>query len=228
MMLRTTHFSLWAATLACAALLWTAGCSTAHDNDPATPHGANVNHNAGHDMANANKSGHDMANMSHDMMQSSPNAAQAPYDLQFLDTMSAHHQGAIDMAQPAATKAQSAELKTFAAKIVADQKKEIAQMQAWREAWYKGQPPALNMEMSGMMSSMRGMDMKKLEAASGQEFDALFVAMMTPHHQGAVTMAQEALTKAQHSEIKQLAQAIITAQEAEIKQMQAWQAQWAK
>ena len=228
MMFRTNHLSLWATTLACAALLWTAGCSTAHDNDPAAPHGANVNHNAGHNMANANNTGHDMANMGQDMGRSSPNAAQAPYDLQFLDTMSAHHQGAVDMAQPAATKAQSPALKAFAAKIVADQKKEIAQMQAWREAWYKGQPPAVNMEMSGMMSSMRGMDMKELNAASGKEFDVLFVAMMTPHHRGAVTMAQEALTKAQHPEIKQLAQTIIAAQETEIKQMQAWQAQWAK
>jgi len=32
-------------------------------------------------------------------MKSSPNAANAPYDLQFLDTMIAHHQGAVDMAK---------------------------------------------------------------------------------------------------------------------------------
>ncbi len=47
------------------------------------------------------------------MMSSSPNAANAPFDLQFIDTMSAHHQGAIDLAQTAESKAQKAELKSF-------------------------------------------------------------------------------------------------------------------
>jgi uncharacterized protein (DUF305 family) len=35
----------------------------------------------------------------HAAMVSSPGAAEAPYDLQFIDTMIAHHQGAIDMAK---------------------------------------------------------------------------------------------------------------------------------
>ena len=37
--------------------------------------------------------------MLHSDMQSAPNAATAPYDLQFLDTMTAHHQAAIVMAK---------------------------------------------------------------------------------------------------------------------------------
>ena len=39
--------------------------------------------------------------MNHSEMKSSPNAASAPYDLQFLDTMTHHHQGALDMAKVA-------------------------------------------------------------------------------------------------------------------------------
>ena len=163
---------------------------------------------------------------SHDAMKSSPGAAGAPYDLQFLDTMVAHHQGAVDMAMMAATKAQHEELKQFAAKIVTDQQKEISEMKRWREDWYAGKPEAVNMEMTGMMDSMMGMDMVKMGSASGTNFDLMFIDMMTPHHDGAVKMAQEALTRAEHPEIKKLARSIMDSQAAEIKKMQAWKTQW--
>jgi len=168
----------------------------------------------------------EMSGMNHGAMQSSPNAANAPYDLQFLDTMTAHHQGAVDMARPAETKAQHAELKEMARNIIRDQEREIAQMKQWRDEWYAGKPQAMNMEMSGMMDSMRGMDMTKLNAASGNTFDMMFLDMMTPHHQGAIVMAREALTKAGHPEIKKLAQQIIDAQEREIAQMNKWKTAW--
>ncbi len=169
-----------------------------------------------------------MSGMDHSMMQSSPNAASQPYDLQFIDTMIMHHQGAIDMARPATTKAQHAELKEMARNIIRDQEREIAQMKQLREQWYAGKPQALNMEMPGMMDSMKGMDMNRMNAATGNEFDLMFLQMMTPHHAGATTMAKEALTKAEHPEIKTLANQIIKAQEEEIKKMQAWKKAWSK
>jgi uncharacterized protein (DUF305 family) len=168
----------------------------------------------------------EMSGMNHGAMQSSPNAASAPYDLQFLDTMVSHHQGAVDMARPAETKAQHHELKELAGNIIRDQEREIAQMKQWRGEWYAGKPQAMNMEMSGMMDSMRGMDMTRLNNASGNAFDVMFLDMMTPHHQGAIVMGREALTKAEHQEIKKLAQQIIGAQEREIAQMSKWKAAW--
>ena len=135
------------------------------------------------------------------------------------------------MAKMALTKSNNAELKTFAQKIIDDQNKEIAQMKDWREKWYAGKPQAMNMEMPGMgdgMKMMMGDGMKKMEAMSGKDFDIHFLDMMTPHHQGAITMAREALRKAEHPEIKTLANNIIKAQEAEIKQMADWKAKWSK
>ena len=166
-----------------------------------------------------------MAGMS-DMMKSSPNAASAPYDLQFIDTMSMHHQSAIDMAQMAQMQAQQPELKTLAKSIISDQQKEIAEMKAWRNNWYSSKPPAMNMEMPGMMDAMKGMDMGKMKSATGNAFDLMFIDMMTAHHAGAVTMAKEALTKAEHQEIKKLAQQIIVAQQKEIEEMSKWRAAW--
>ena len=166
--------------------------------------------------------------MDHGEMKSSPGAASQPYDLQFLDTMVHHHQGAIDMAKPVLQKSTNAELKAFAQKIIDDQNKEIAQMKSWREKWYAGKPAAMNMEMPGMADSMKmmGADMKKMDSMSGKEYDLHFLDMMTPHHAGAVTMAKEALTKAEHPEIKTLSNQIIKSQESEIKMMADWKSKW--
>ena len=160
--------------------------------------------------------------MNHSAMQSAPNAAAQAYDLQFLDTMIAHHEGAVEMGKAAEMKTQNPELKRFAAQIVTDQTREIAQMKRWREQWFAGKPSALNMEMTGMADSMKGMDMTKMNTASGKAFDDEFVNQMTPHHMGAIVMAREALTKAEHAEIKALANQIIQAQEAEMRQMAKW------
>src|SRR5690349_4010612 len=37
--------------------------------------------------------------MDHSQMKSDPNAASQPHDLQFIDTMAAHHKGAVSMAK---------------------------------------------------------------------------------------------------------------------------------
>ena len=180
---------------------------------------------------NANSMNHN-GMMNHSDMKSSPNAASAPYDLQFLDTMTHHHQGAVDMAKMALTKSNNEEVKKFAQKIIDDQNKEINQMKDWREKWFAGKPAAMNMEMPGMMDSMKmmmsGDEMKKMEAMNGKDFDVHFLDMMSPHHAGAITMSKAALQKAEHPEIKTLAQNIIKAQETEIKQMAAWKAKWSK
>lgn len=224
-----SNYSVMALSLVAVALIILSGaaCSTTTETNT-NSRTANVNSNAtavtSTPVSTPSHSG-SMPGMSH-TMSSSPNAASAPYDLQFIDTMTAHHQSAIDMSRPAEGKAQHAELKAFAAKIAADQQKEIAQMKAWRDGWYAGRPEAMNMEMPGMLDSMKGMDMNGLNTASGNEFDLMFLDMMTPHHVGAVAMAKEALTRAEHTEIKTLARQIIAAQEKEIAQMNKWKAAW--
>jgi len=203
-----------------------AACSTTSETNTNTTTGKTTPTPAAVSASPAGQMPGNMGGMDHSMMQSSPNAASAPYDLQFLDTMSGHHQAAIEMARPVETKAQHAELKELARNIIRDQEREISQMKEWRNQWFKDKPQAMNMEMPGMMDSMKGMDMKGMNAATGNAFDLMFIDMMTAHHQGAVTMAREALTRAEHPEIKRLAQAIIDAQDKEIAQMSKWKAAW--
>jgi len=215
--MRSTILFITAVTFAFAG--FSCGTKTANND----PH-AGMNHN----QPAVDHSKMDHGSMDHSSMKSSANAAAAPYDLQFLDTMIAHHQGAVDMAAPCAAKAQHAEIKTLCANIISSQQKEIAEMRSWRDKWFAGAAPAINMEMAGMQDSMKGMDMKKLGTLSGNEFDLEFIKQMTPHHEGAVIMGKEALQRSTKDEIKTLANAIIKAQEAEIKQMKEWQTAWAK
>ena len=196
-----------------------AGNAQAHD----------MSNMSGHDMSNTN--GHDMSKMG-DEMKSSPDADKQPYDLQFLDTMIVHHEGAVKMAQMLIGKTRRDELKTFAQKIIDDQTREIGQLKKWREQWFAGKAPAVNMSMPGMMNEgmkiMNGEHMKTMDEMEPAHFDNHFLNMMIPHHQGAIDMANEALKKAEHQEIKDLAARIISAQSAEIHRMQSWKAAWAK
>lgn len=148
--------------------------------------------------------------------------ASAPYDLQYLDTMTHHHQSAIDMASLAQDRASSAEIKAFAQKIISAQSEEIKQFKSWRESWYVDKPNATTMQMHGMKHSMQHMDMDKLKSASGAAFDRLFLGMMIPHHQGAIEMSRPALKKASHPEVREAARKIIEDQQKEITRMQQW------
>ncbi len=216
--------------LSFAAIAFAACGQTAHN-------GNSMNHNSmvmnSNSMMNMNGMNHNSMTMNsnmqmnHSEMKSDPNAASQPYDFQFIDTMTAHHREAVKMARLADGRTNNADVKKFAAQIIADQEKEIGQMKDWREKWFAGKPAAMNMDMPGMADSMK-MDMAKLSNSKDKDFDLAFIEMMTPHHAGATAMAKEALTKAEHPEIKTLANQIIKAQETEIKMMNEWKAKWAK
>jgi len=153
---------------------------------------------------------------------SSTTVAPVPYDLQFIDMMSKHHSGAIDMAKMAQGKVQNPGLKTLVKNIPVDQQKEIDQMKSWRDQWYPGAAMADNGNMPGMGSGMN-MDMSQMQSMkAGPGFDSMFIDMMVPHHESAIAMSRDAIDKAQHPEIKALAQQIIDAQTKEIDQMKKW------
>lgn len=91
-------------------------------------------------MAHGSAGMHEMKGSDMDSMHmsSSPNAAKAPVDLQFIDTMTMHHKMAMDMANLAGSRAAHSELKTMANKMIEDQQKETTQLKGWREQWYAG------------------------------------------------------------------------------------------
>jgi uncharacterized protein (DUF305 family) len=183
------------------------------------------------DVGNPNHS-MDHGSMNHSMgMDLGP--ADAEYDLRFIDAMTPHHQGALEMAQEAKQKSKRPEIQKLADEIIKAQDKEIAQMKQWRSVWYPkagAEPVAYHAEMGHSMpmsqDQIKSMMMSMDLGAADAEFDLRFINAMIPHHEGAVTMAQDALSKSKRPEIKQLAQDIVRSQAAEIKQMQQWQQAW--
>jgi uncharacterized protein (DUF305 family) len=185
--------------------------------------------------ANKNIAQIDHSDMNHGGMNHHMNVgpADANYDLRFIDSMIPHHQGALVMAQEAIQKSKRPELIKLAQGIVAEQKKEIAQMQQWRKQWYhkaSATPIMWHAAMNGEMpmtaeykqSMMMNMSLGKADAG----FDRRFLDGMIPHHQGAVTMGQDLLQKSQRPEMKKLAQNIIKSQQSEIDRMTKWRQEW--
>lgn len=159
--------------------------------------------------------------------------ADANFDLRFIDGMRPHHQGAIEMAKEAQQKSKRPEIKKLADNIIKAQNQEIQQMQQWRKTWYAqaGDKPMVYDAKMGHMMEMsseqkQGMMMSMDLGAGDSEFDLRFIDGMIPHHQGAVTMAKDALNKSKRPEIKKLAQEIIASQNAEINQMKQWRKAW--
>ncbi|NMF67355.1 DUF305 domain-containing protein [Brasilonema octagenarum] len=162
-------------------------------------------------------------------------SADANYDLRFIDAMTPHHEGAVVMAKVALQKSKRPEIKKLAQEIIKAQNKEIAELKQWRTAWYPkapSTPMAWNTQMNHMMEmspeQSKAMRMDMDLGAADSEFDLRFINAMIPHHEAAVTMAQDALNKSKRPEIKKLAQNIITSQQQEIAQMKKWRQAWYK
>jgi uncharacterized protein (DUF305 family) len=152
-----------------------------------------------------------------------------PFDLQFIDQMIIHHQGAIMSAEHIIADSERPELRQLSENIQQSQAEQIEQMRTWREEWYPDAGPTFEMDptqMSEMMGNnqMNGMmgEEHTQEMMHDEGTDAMFLRMMIPHHQLAIDMSEQALDKAEHPELKELAQQIIDEQSAEIELMKGY------
>lgn len=81
--------------------------------------------------------GHEMGSATMDMTQEIEALRTADrFDLAFIDSMTAHHQMAIDAASMALEMSEQPEIRTMADDIIAAQQREIDQLAAWRSEWY--------------------------------------------------------------------------------------------
>lgn len=144
-----------------------------------------------------------------------------PFDLQFIDQMTAHHRGAIVSSQNMISDSDRLELRRLAGSIQESQSRQIDQMQKWRKQWYPGAEQTLGMmnptQMNGMMGNGQMREMMGADAT-----DEMFLRMMISHHQMGVDMSERALDEATHPELKELAERIKEEQSAEIELMQGY------
>ena len=152
-----------------------------------------------------------------------------PYDVHFIDMMAMHHRQGIAMGRMAERKGSTPALRAFAKKTADEQEKELLELKKHRDHWYAGSPEMDHSQMMAQMHQKPGMsshanmdmqgDIAKLQAATGKAFDRLFLDMMIPHHQMAIDMSKEAVTKAEHAEIKEMARVGMLKQQNEIAEM---------
>lgn len=146
-------------------------------------------------------------------------------DVEFAQGMIAHHEQAIEMAEIALdpTRGAGPEVIDLATRIKAAQDPEVQLMTGWLNA--AGEP--VNMDTSGghEMSDMEGMmsveQMDALAAATGPEFDTMWIEMMIEHHEGAISQSETVKADGSNADVITLAEQIISAQQAEIEEMKA-------
>ncbi len=162
-------------------------------------------------------------------------------DVGFAQDMSVHHRQAVQMAGLARDRSTDPAIRSIAFDIETNQLQQIGQMQGWLSLWNAAALPtgrymtwmtdAESMPgMTGMghsggssdaagVSTMPGMaspaDLEQLRAASGAQFDVLFLQLMLRHHQGGVPMARYAEQHSETAQVRNLAEKIVISQGAE-------------
>lgn len=166
-------------------------------------------------------------------------AAHTEADVEFVTDMVGHHAQAVMMTSMVADRSDDPELEEFVLRMDVSQVAEIEQMQRWLEARDEEVPawdPVFGAQ-GGHPDGMAGMDMggeqmpgmasqaqlDALEAASGEEFDRLFLQTMTAHHQGALAMTDElfAAGGGEENEVFQIASHVVADQGIELERMAA-------
>ncbi|ATW46896.1 DUF305 domain-containing protein [Streptomyces peucetius] len=142
-------------------------------------------------------------------------------DAAFAKGMIPHHRQAVDMADLAPSRAESAEVKKLAEQIKKAQDPEIRTLSGWLTSWGEEVPAegATDHSAHGTGGMMTAEQMDQLENSSGKAFDTAFMEMMIKHHEGAVAMAKTEQADGADEPAKKMAGAIITSQTAEITRM---------
>jgi uncharacterized protein (DUF305 family) len=114
-------------------------------------------------------------------------------DVRFMQGMIGHHSQAVEMVALVPSRTSSEDMKRLALRIDLSQADEIAMMKRWlTDRGQKLPDPHAHHHPGGMMPGMlTAEEMARLAAASGPEFDRLFLTGMIKHHEGALTMVQD-------------------------------------
>ena len=200
--------------LAVLALVAVAGCSSDEDEPDAPP------------VVQLGPPGETGTPLSEDEIAELEETSYTEADVAFVQNMIPHHAQALVMTDLVADRTGRDDLPLLAERMDVSQRDEIALMERWLEERGEEVPDASAGHHHGDGELMPGMltddDLARLEAASGRDFDELFLLYMIRHHEGAVMMVAELLSSddgGQESDVFRLAQHIDSDQNVEIARM---------
>jgi uncharacterized protein (DUF305 family) len=153
-------------------------------------------------------------------------------DVRYVKMMIPHHEQAITMTDLVADRASDQQVRAIAGRIADAQDGEIAVMRDWLSRYgthsehrshdTAGTPGAPGEHGHGLMPGMATPgQLDALRAASGAEFDRMFLDLMIAHHEGALTMAEHELAQGVQTRAIEMAQDVIASQSTEIERMRA-------
>jgi uncharacterized protein (DUF305 family) len=138
-------------------------------------------------------------------------------DRDFVAMMAPHHQGAIDMAEAELSYGHNRRLRSLAQEIIVTQQEEIMEMRVALDD--AAASPSIGPEEAAFLAeseaAMNRM-MAAMQIKPSGDTDRDFVAMMMPHHQGAIDMAEAELRYGRNEPLRGLAEEIIATQEQQI------------
>ena len=146
-------------------------------------------------------------------------------DVRFMKGMIGHHAQALEMVALLPARTSRDGMKLLAKRIEVSQTDEIKLMQDWLRARGETPPDAHAHHLPGatlMPGMLTAEEMSSLTAATGVEFDRLFLQLMIKHHDGALVMVKELFGSAgagQDSEIFAFASDVEADQAMEIQRM---------
>jgi uncharacterized protein (DUF305 family) len=159
-------------------------------------------------------------------------------DVTYMTMMVPHHRQAITMTDLVGSRASEEQVRAIAGRIASAQGAEIALMSDWLTRYGRPVPGAAHEGHAGHgdqhgahdHAQMPGMatpaQLDALAAATGREFDRLFLDLMIAHHQGALTMAERQLAGGVETRAQEMAQEVMTGQSAEIERMRTLRARY--
>jgi uncharacterized protein (DUF305 family) len=119
-----------------------------------------------------------------------PKPSHVQADVEFMQGMIGHHAQALEMTALLEGRTGKEDIRLLALRIEVSQADEIRMMQGWLRAKGENAPDVRAHHEHGML--MPGMltpdDMAQLAAATGAEFERLFLQFMISHHEGALFM----------------------------------------
>lgn len=152
-----------------------------------------------------------------------PPAVHTAADVSFMQGMIGHHAQALVMTEMVPSRSNSDGMRLLARRIEVSQDSEIEMMGQWlrqRGETVPGTHDHMHHLMPGMLSDAQ---LAEMRAATGVEFERLFLRYMIGHHEGALTMVAELFASegaAQDADIYQFASDVDSDQRMEIRRMQ--------
>lgn len=138
-------------------------------------------------------------------------------DVDFLQLMIPHHQGALEMAMYEVAHGKNNEMKQLAKSIIAEQQIEIQMMKG---LLYSQHSKEVNNDLSKDWAATMNTMMKDMPQENElKNVDMAFAKVMLPHHQAGIDMAKVLLKYGSDHAVKRMAESIISSQQIEIEQM---------